>query len=113
MHPEVLLFSAFHSTQSSRDTRFEALQIILEARDYQRNNPSEIVRRFIYPKKPQINFDAEEVLDLLNWNGLPKSYITSPPILSDYSDEQLIQSCESNTLLDIPKIYSHNARCEE
>ena len=98
---------------STPETRRTALWIILDARARQRERDSDEVRLFTYPKEKWINFDASYIMDLLYWDKLPEKYITPPPILEDYTDDQLIESVESNKLLDMPKLLGHSQRNEE
>ena len=75
---------------SNDETRYRALELILEAREHARTYPRDTPRIFVKPGKVglekvyQINFDAENILDILDFENLPQGYITEPPLLKDY-----------------------------
>ena len=78
----------------------------IEARQRQREDPPQDVRKFIQPKKDWINFEAWEILDLLHWNRLPEDYVTPPPILNNFTDEELIVSYLEKKPLNIGSTYT-------
>ena len=106
-HPENILYCSLISPKSSQDEREHALQIILDARARQINSTS--IRKFILPTEQQINWDANSPMELLKWD---KINITPPPLLEDFSDQQLTDFVFSNVKLDVPKLTSHQQHNE-
>ena len=93
-HPETLLLCGFMSKKSSDATKEEALWLIIDARNWERENPSPNVRQYIYPTVDDINFGATTILGLLDWKFIKENkpwWLTSPPWLNDKSDEELIE----------------------
>ena len=96
------------SNLSSDEDKYRALVWIIEARKRQRQSNNNRVRIFKYPSEEQINFEAESIMDLVDWESLPYSYITPPPLLQDWTDENLIEAYQSKRSLDTPKLLCHS-----
>ena len=109
-HPETVLFCAFVSSNSSDEEKYMALQKILEARRRHVNPDS--VRKFIYPKEHEINWEAQSIMDILHWHKLKSDYITPPPLLQDFTDDELTEAYLSKQKLDLPKLLCHSQHNE-
>lgn len=79
-----------------------ALDRIMKARA---RNSTSCVRTF---KIPQINFLAEDYIDMIIWN---ETEINSPPLLQKISDEHLISLVENNNL-KVPALLCHTQSVE-
>ena len=78
------------SKYSTDEMRLEALGFIERARERRMKNPNHI-RLFTYPKG-KINFEANSIDELLNLKDIEAKnpeYITEPPLLMDFSLEEL------------------------
>ena len=100
-HPENVLLSAI----SDNDTSFKQIAIskIIQAREVVRHICQSDVRKFIPPK---INFDAPNYFALIEDDAI----ITPPPLLSEFTDEQLIASIISP--INIPLLPCHTQAVE-
>ena len=123
-HPETLLLDGFLSKFSSDDERYESLCLILEARQWERENPSPNVRQYIYTTPDDINFEAKRPLDMLDWRAIKGSkpwWLTSPPWLNDQTDDDLIEyyhevtaeNPQGHKRLPLPTIKSHSMSDEK
>ena len=68
--------------------------LILGARERERNNPQQEVRKYLYPPEFWINFEAETIMGLLNFDELLDEmpwYITESPLSMDFPDGTLIE----------------------
>ena len=101
-HPESILLSAVFDPELS--VRHWAVCLILEARE--RRAEEESLRHFKVPNA--INFNAESYTELLDFNSLDKELITEPPLLFDYSNEQLMDCALSGVDLPVPDIACHS-----
>ena len=88
-HPENLLLSGLLSKFSSERVKEQSLKKILEARAFQRMSRAKKVRKFIPPYIKKINFDTNNIFDLLKWDKFEKNEITPPPLLQDLTDNEL------------------------
>merc|ERR1712018_31793 len=95
-----------------------SLSLILEFRAAERKSKSTKVRKFIPPEPHELNFDAQNLFELVNWEAIDKKKKTPPPILKDLSDEELKQMVSKTTFLQdmvkdkIPKFLCHSQDCE-
>ena len=60
------------------------------------------------PTQEFFNVDADNFLDLLDWDNVSHKVLTPPPILKNFSNEEL----KSIRKEDIPKILCHSQRNE-
>lgn len=88
-HPENLLLAMI--SDKRRDTRELGLRRIIEAR----KNTTRSIRVF---KLPQLNFSATDYVDMIIW---AESQVTSPPLFSHITDEDLIDMMEKLKPIDI------------
>ena len=109
MHPENLLYNSVISPRTSQDERIYALDLILDARARRYISTSQSIRKFILPTEQQINWNANTPMEFLKWD---KVYITPPPLLEDFSDDQLIEHVYGDVKLDVPKLLSHQQHNE-
>ena len=70
--------------------------MIVSAREREEANPSLTVRPFAYPKH-LVNFDAVEIMDLLDFGEIPESYVTESPLTKVPS---FLKQCFAQSLLD-------------
>ena len=117
-HPECLLYCGLVSPLSSNHVKQRSLELILEFRNMQRKSKRKTVRKFIPPEPHELNFHANDLIELVNWDTLAKSKKTPPPILKDFSDEDLHRFLSKNTVLQkiakesVPKFKCHSQDCE-
>ena len=93
-HPETLMYCGVFGKFTSDDDRLKALWLTLGARERERNNPQLEVRKYIYPPEFWINFEAETIMDLLDFDELLELmpwYITESPLSMDFLDGELIE----------------------
>ena len=86
-HPENVLLGMVHDTDEN--VKEKGLQIIqkLRAEDEQRPEGIENIRRFQVPK--DINFEAQTYYELVDFDDFTSDLICSPPILKDYSIDEI------------------------
>ena len=89
-----------------------ALKIILEcqkkekkaAEKRQRENKPPLIRKFILPTEEEINWTADNPMDMLKWEKHSMKLKTHcPPLLRHFTPDQL----RDRKTLDIPKILGH------
>lgn len=100
-HPENILLSMI--TDNRRHIRELGLRRVLKSRQHAIGG----VREFVIPR---LNFEANEYIDMIDWK---KNKITDPPVLSQYTDEEIstfIQSDSSH--VDIRKFPCHSQAVE-
>ena len=102
-HPESILLSAVFDPDLN--VRHWAVLLILEARE-RRAKEDGSLRIFKVPKS--INFDAKSYTELLDFNNLEPELITEPPLLFDYSNEELMDCALSHVDLPVPDIACHS-----
>ena len=90
------MYCGFWSKFSSDNDRRKAYHLIVGAREREEANPSLTVRPFAYPKH-LVNMDAQEVMDLLDFDEIDKSYITESPLTKVPS---FLKQCFAKSLLD-------------
>ena len=84
----------------------------------QRKSKRKSVRKFIPPEPHELNFDANDLIELVNWDTISKSKLTTPPILDKLYDEDLHNSISKNTVFrgferkKIPNLKCHSQDCE-
>ena len=84
----------------------KALKIIKKARkDHARPTT---VRVFETPRRHQLNFSADSLMDFLIWDTFPAEKISPPPILQNFTDEEI----ENLTEESLPQLLVHNQDCE-
>ena len=79
--------------------RFQALDIIFRTRERNMRNPPQRVRLFKYPDANQINFDADTIMELLDFDELERinpSWITEPPLLKLFSQGELLEILQAS-----------------
>ncbi len=86
-------------TDERTEIRELALRKIIEAREAEAANPG-FIRSFSLPK---INFQATDYKDMIDWSS---TEVTSPPVLKNFSDEQLRNFLPGNK---IPQIWDFQA----
>ena len=106
-HPENLLLAMLFDDDLK--IRKMAVKIILEAR--KRNRQSNSVRRFLLPKD-YLNFGAKYYYKMIDFNRIPKSFITPPPILQNISDKMLNDYASGLCDLEIIHLPCHNTCIE-
>ena len=97
-HPETLLYCGLFGKYSTDEDRLDALRLTLGARERERDNPQQGVRKYIYPPEFWINFDAETPMGLLNFDEFLEVmpwYITEGPLSKDFLDGELIEICQA------------------
>ena len=82
--------------------------MILHVREAHKNRTN--VRKFTVPEDHQINDTCRNFFTVLNWKSLPKEYVTPPPVLSIYTDDELKELKDNN--LVFPNYKCHNQECE-
>ena len=106
-HPENVmvggLLSMYHTTI---DINLRALKWQIRAREYHKDRKD--VRIFVPPKEHQVNYDATNFFDFLDWENLPMSYITPSPCLSIYTIDELKDFLN----LIFPNYKCHQSECE-
>ena len=101
-HPESILLSAVFDPDLS--VRHWAVCLILGARERRAKDDS--LRHFRVPNA--INFDAKSYTELLDFDSLDKELITEPPLLFEYSNEQLMNCALTQIDLPVPAIACHS-----
>lgn len=86
-HPENLLLSCLLSSKSSDFDKERALVKIKEFRQVQRKSKAKRPRKFIPPDFNELNFSAETLFDLINWDTIAKSKKTPPPIMQNVTGD--------------------------
>ena len=97
-HPETLLYGGLFGTHSPDQDRLDALRLTLGARQRERDNPQQGVRKYIYPPEWWINFDAVTPMGLLNFDEFLEVmpwYITESPFTMDFLDGELTEICQA------------------
>lgn len=110
-HPENLLFSALMCPLSSQEVRERALALILEFRTVKKRSKSKKIRKFVKLNSSEVNFEANNLLDLIKWDKIAKSKKTAPPILQRLSDDELKGLVSSQNSDKIPKLLCHSQVC--
>ena len=82
----------------------KAIDLIIKARKLERKKKSKKVRKFVLPRPHDVDLDAENFLDMMRWDTLENKIFTPPPILSDYSDEELVNVTKEN----LPQYLCHS-----
>ena len=88
-HPENLLFGLFICPLSSQEVKQKALDLIMQFRRVFSKSKRKTVRKFIKPNGKELNFGANTLFDLLNWDVIAKSKKTPPPIFQYLSDSEV------------------------
>ena len=123
-HPETLHLMGFMSKKSCDDTKRETLWLIIDNRNWERENPSPNVRQYIYPTVDDIQWGATTILGLLDWKFIKENkpwWLTSPPWLNDQTDDDLIEyyhevtaeNPQGHKRLPLPTIKSHSMSDEK
>ena len=105
-HPENLLVCGLLSPYSTPRTKELALEFILKARNNHKDRTD--VRKFTLPEDHQIRDNVRNFFTVLDWRSLDPEYVTPPPVLSIYTDEELR---DYNNLV-LPNFKNHNQECE-
>ncbi|CAG9826869.1 unnamed protein product [Diabrotica balteata] len=102
IHPENLLLCML--TDNRQWVRELALRRIIKARKEKKVG----IRQF---KIPEINFNAAEYFELINWS---ECEVTAPPMLADIPDDELKQLIDSSIIadFDFPKYPCHTQAVE-
>ena len=98
-HPENLLYCAILSTWSSAEVKKKSLDKILEFRAAERKSKRKTVRKFIPPEIQELNYEADNLFDFINWETIAKTKKTPPPNLRHLSDQELQLLVSKNTVL--------------
>lgn len=102
-HPENVLVSALADSDISV-RRFAAQKVINVRMSHREADSVRKVSRSLF----SINFDANNYHDLVNWDD---SVITSPPVLGNFSDDELLTMIEEGPL-PVPKLPCHSQAVE-
>lgn len=117
-HPENLLFCGLLCDLSSNEVKEQSLALILEFRAAERKSKRKSVRKFEKPEPHELNYDATNLFDFINWETIAKAKKTPPPNLRHLSDQELQMLVSKNTVLKnivrekIPKELCHSQSCE-
>ena len=90
------------------EIRQKSMELILKARDMHKDE----VRKYELPKAYLKLDSATHYFDLLDFDELPVRFLTAPPLLQEYSDEDIIKAASKELELDLPKIPLHSQNCE-
>ena len=110
IHPENVLYSAYLAGDDAMSAR--ALKIILEcqkkekiaAEKRQKENKPPFIRKFRVPTDDEIDWTADNPMDMLKWDKRTlKLKSHCPPLLRNYTPAQL----RDRQTLDIPNILGH------
>ena len=77
----------------------------MEARRFQSGRN---LRKFIIPERGQVDLNANNIMDFIRWDTLSPENISPPPILQNYSDEELTNL----SIEDIPNLKCHSQENE-
>ena len=111
-HPETTLYCGFVCPETTQPIRDWSLKLILAARVRRRRSRATKVRRYKYPKASQLNFEAENIMELfLDWEKT--RFIIDPVALRHISDEDLIAFARGEKELEFLHLLSHNQPCEK
>ena len=102
-HPENLLLCALLSSMSSDLDKQRAIALIAEFRN---NQQRDTVRKFVKPLPHEINYNSDNIIDLINWDTISEDKKTPPPILRKFTIEELENG------IDLPKLLCHSQHCE-
>merc|ERR1712223_874748 len=105
-HPENLLLAGLFSRYSPPRIKEKALEFILKARNNHKDSVD--VRKFSPPEAHQIKENARHFFSVLDWNSMTEDFVTPPPVLSIYTDDELR---DYNNLV-LPDFKNHNQECE-
>ena len=92
-------------SKNAEDSR-KALNLIRESRINHARRQT--VRSFTVPKEHQLNFNADTLMDFLNWEEFTTEEITPPPLLMNFSNRELKKLKKG----DLPDLPAHNQDCE-
>ena len=99
-HPENILIAMINDERPH--IRELAWRRVLKAR----SQSSEVVRQF---KLPEINFDAEDYVAMINWQSVT---VTEPPLTRDIPETELRKNIENKARLEFKKFPCHT-QCVE
>ena len=106
-HPEnVLLAAVFDPDLKIRE---KAVQCISNVRQYWSSRPG--FRQFKI-EHDKIDWNSAHYYDFYKWDTLPKSHYCSPPLLRDFSLDDLWAQARGSTVLNIPEIPCHSQAVE-
>ena len=105
-HSENILLACVLSEDKQMSKK--ALNLIKEARKWEQKSKAKDVRKYITPTEDQLDFEADNPLDLLKWDKVPKKHVRSPPLLKHFTIQQL----EVPSALEIPEILCHSQHNE-
>ena len=92
-----------------RRIRLDAHRYIQKARRYQ--NDLE-VRKYELPKKYLKLDSANHYFELLDFDTIPLKFLTPPPLLQDFSNDDILKAARGESVLNIPEIPCHSQNCE-
>ena len=110
IHPENVLYSVYLTGDDAMSAR--ALKIILDCQKKERiaaekrkkENKPPLIRKFRVPTDDEINWTADNPMDMLKWDKRSLKLKTHcPPLLRNFTPAQL----RDRHSLDIPKILGH------
>ena len=120
--PENLLYCGLLSKFSTDEIRDKCEAKILKGRIARKKKKSKKVRKLKKPKKDEINFGADNLFDVLNWDKQSlKLKIRDPPLMDLLSPNEIkliVQSLKSKNeippeiLCKIYKLLCHSQHCE-
>ena len=103
----ILLAGIFDADLKIRE---KAGQLIIKARKLHKASKS--VRKYQLPKKYLKLDSASHYFQLLDLEKIPKKFFTPPPVLQDFSDEEITKAAKGEIVLSIPEIPCHSQNCE-
>ena len=103
---EYILLAGIFDT--NLNIRKKSSELIIKARKMHKRG----VRKYELPKTCLKLDKASNYFELLDFTKLQSKYFTPPPILQEFSDEEIIQAGKNELQLDIPKIPCHSQNCE-
>ena len=103
IHPENMILRMLYD--DNPEVQEKALKIIQQQRNKKKNLN---FRKFLKPKL--INFEATSYLELIDWNNYKPRMLTSPPILSEYSIQDIKTKNFGKDLLMVPCHSQHVER---
>ena len=106
-HPDnVLLSAVFDPDQNVRE---RAVILIREIRAYWHERPG--FRQFQL-HHTSIKWNAAHYLDLYDWNTFPKQHYCSPPLLRNFSNDDLWDHAKGRRVIKLPDIPVHSQAVE-
>ena len=94
------------------EIRQKALAIIMNIWRENKKKKSNLPPRQLLLPKAHLNFNAQNYFNLLNFNVLPKKFLTEPPMLAHFTTEALQKHATNEEEIELPNVPCHNVHCE-